>query len=175
MERLHEALFHVLAEFRRVPMRMSALFDLPPGEFMSLKHAMAQEDMQGGCGAPGAGHCDRQHDGREVNVSDLHARHHASMSALSQSLASLERKGYVTRSMSGQDRRKIVVALTPEGREIVQRNNARMDQVMRRAIERFGEAEARELLAQAHRFSGILDEAFSEVEAEMKEKGENRP
>ncbi|WP_017538283.1 MarR family winged helix-turn-helix transcriptional regulator [Nocardiopsis halophila] len=56
-------------------------------------------------------------DGR-VRMQELGERVYLSQSALSRSVARLERRGLVTRAMCDQDRRALFVACTDQGREL---------------------------------------------------------
>lgn len=139
-------MFHAFGDLRKLPMRTMAAFDLPVGEFMALQRIGAQD-------LPG-----------ERSVSDLHDKARFSMSAVSQSLASLERKGYVTRSMSAQDRRKITVSLTPEGEAFLRRIDERMDQTMQRVVERYGEADMWRLMEQVQRLLSVMEQVHHEMD-----------
>ena len=154
---LKDALFHVFAALGKLPARMGAALDMPPGEFMTL-HRIGLH------GPPW-----------ECPVSDLSVGTHVSMSAISQSLASLERKGYLTRSVSEQDRRRITVSLTPQGQDCARVVNQWMKWMMRRTIERYGEAEMWALIEQARRLIGVMERLHHEIANEIHAKGEMRP
>ena len=159
-QNLRDALFGAFADFRKLPLIMSAAFQMPPGEFMTLLRIGMQ-------GPPW-----------ECPVSELSAGTHVSMSAISQSLASLERKGYVTRSMSAQDRRRITVSLTPKGQDCTRQLNEQLERMMGRTIEEYGEAEMWALIEQTRRLTGVMERLHHEIAQEihaneLHAKGEN--
>lgn len=67
--------------------------------------------------------------GREnVLPTELSVELSLSTARVANTLNSLEKKGYITRSMSPQDRRKILVNITPSGREHVEQKRAEVHQ-----------------------------------------------
>jgi DNA-binding MarR family transcriptional regulator len=162
VEDLQDTLFRAMSDFRRMPARVLGLLDLSPGELATLKRiSLVQERQQ--CGACGGD--------EELYVSGLHDRDRMSMSMVSQSLSSLERRGFVTRSVSERDRRKIAVALTPAGEAYVRHVNQRMHTLIQRTAERFGEAELLLLVDQLHRLIEVMDAVRLDMEQEN--AGEN--
>jgi len=162
---LRDALFGAFADFRRMPLLLSEALHMPPGEFMTLHRI-------GGYGPPW-----------ECSVSDLSAKTRVSMSAMSQSLASLERKGYVKRSISERDRRRITVTLTPAGQACARKLNEQLELIMARTVEGYGEAEMWALIGQTRRLIDVMERAHREVARairhenrhENRSEGENRP
>ena len=67
--------------------------------------------------------------------------------AMSQRLASLERKGLIERRLDPTDRRGVVVSLTAEGRQLVDRIGAEHLANQRRLLAPLSEREQRELAA----------------------------
>jgi len=61
-------------------------------------------------------------------------------------LNSLENKGLVTRQMDKSDRRKILVELTQEGKEMAEKHNQMVVNNTARMLELLGEHDAKELL-----------------------------
>lgn len=158
MDALHESLFHAIVNLRKLPMRMSAFFNMAPGEFFTLKRVYTQ----GQCG----------NEEEESGVSGLKRDGQMSMPAISQALGSLERRGYVTRSISGQDRRKITVSITKAGTAFYEQVEARMHEVMTATMEAFGERELEQLVSETRRLLATFEEVErnmpSEVEGEKK-------
>ncbi len=141
--------FEAFHGLRKQPMHMMATFGLPLGEFMAL-HKIGDHPPPAAC-----------------TVSEL-CNEHISMSAVSQAIASMERKGWVTRSMSKKDRRKITVALTPEGQAFVDAMHERMDEIMRRTIAQYGEPELRTLIGMMRRLAEVNELVNRELAEEMK-------
>ena len=73
-------------------------------------------------------------------------------------LRSLERKGFVSRCKSGQDRRRIELRLLPEGAGPYRECHRRSVAIVRGLIDRLGEQEARSLLILLRRTVDIFDE-----------------
>lgn len=80
-----------------------------------------------------------------VNVSCIHHGNGMSMPALSQILGSLERKGYIERSVDARDRRKVTVTLTQGGEKLLAEAKESMDVMLDRFVEQFGEKDFAEL------------------------------
>ena len=158
---LRDALFGAFADFRRMPLLLSEALHMPPGEFMTLHRIGAH-------GPPW-----------ECSVSDLSAKTRVSMSAMSQSLASLERKGYVKRSISERDRRRITVTLTPAGQACARMLNEQLELIMARTIEGYGEDEMWALIGETRRLIDVMEQAHREIahaiSPQNHSEGENRP
>lgn len=159
MDTLHESLLHAMANFRKLPMHMSAMYNLSAGEFFTLKRVYCQDQ----CG----------NEEEEAGVSGLTRGGHMSMPAISQALGSLERRGYVTRSMSEQDRRKITVTITPQGAAFYGQIEAKMHAVMAAATEAFGKEALEHLVSETCRLVATFEDVQRNMQQE--EEGEKEP
>ena len=155
MEDLYDQLMRTMSRFRRLPMRMHDAIGLPPAEFHTLKR-MQDFTEHGDC-------CDES----PVNVSDLHDRERMSMPAVSQALGALERRGYVTRSISEQDRRKITVHLTPEGERFLVDTDRHMHETMDKVIARFGEDNMRTYLQLTEKLLTIMERTQPDMDGNV--------
>jgi DNA-binding MarR family transcriptional regulator len=75
-------------------------------------------------------------------------------------LNSLESKGLVTREIDKEDRRKIIVTITPKGKEVSSLQNKEHIDHFARVFERLGEADAREYVRLITRVTEINEDFF---------------
>lgn len=127
---IKEELVHAMLRIRKVGMPSSSGLDIRMGELIVMKR-LAEHPL-----------CPD----RDFHVSDIHSNLYMTKPALSQMLNVLEKKGYVSRRIDRSDRRKISVALTPEGEDILKRAKEDMDRTMGTIISRFGEENTRQLI-----------------------------
>lgn len=73
-----------------------------------------------------------------LNVSEIKDTLHISQSAVSQSLKSLEKKGYITRNIDINDRRKITISVTDRGHNIINISTKNQQRMMNELFLRFG-------------------------------------
>jgi MarR family transcriptional repressor of emrRAB len=84
----------------------------------------------------------------------------ANMSRISDALVS---RNLITRVLSAQDRRRMVLRITPEGEELVRRLLPQLWGPVRGMMAQFPEAEQQQLIAQLKRLQGTLEEAHRHV------------
>jgi DNA-binding MarR family transcriptional regulator len=82
-----------------------------------------------------------------LSVKDLAERLSMSVAAMSRSVEGLVQRGYVTRSESAADRRSRVIALLPQGRDVLDRLVAAREAALVEFAEDLGEAERNALHA----------------------------
>jgi Transcriptional regulators len=82
----------------------------------------------------------------QVYVSMLQKKMELTMPAVSQILNSLDKKGFIVRNISTEDRRKIYVKLTGEGKRILNEINDHNDKILGKFIELVGEDDIKELI-----------------------------
>jgi DNA-binding MarR family transcriptional regulator len=87
----------------------------------------------------------------------MHETLAVSKAAISQMLASLEKRGYIQRETDTGNRRKIIITLTPKGRATVNKTKEGMDGLMAHVITRFGEEDTRLLIRFLDRFMEVVD------------------
>ncbi len=78
----------------------------------------------------------------------------ANMSRISDALVS---RGLITRVLSAQDRRRMVLRITDEGEELVRRLLPTLWEPLRSLLLPFSEAEQQQLIAQLKQLHGVLD------------------
>ncbi|MDP4291091.1 MAG: transcriptional regulator [Bacteroidota bacterium] len=69
-----------------------------------------------------------------------------STARIAATLRNLEKKGYITREIDVNDRRQVIVTLTPLGKEVVEKNCQKMLDISRQTLESLGEHDAKELV-----------------------------
>jgi len=77
-------------------------------------------------------------------------------SAVSQMIASLEDKGYITREINRNDRRKFEFSITGKGQELVEDLRNTMNFVIKETITRFGEDNMRQFIRLIYQFTDTL-------------------
>lgn len=103
MQKEYAELFSAFTQFRKL--HMSDLFpNMNHSEFATLMHI------------GGANKCLNE---EKVKVSTLSERMRINITAVSRTLKVLEKKNYIQRTVSAQDRRITYVELTPEGAEVL--------------------------------------------------------
>lgn len=70
----------------------------------------------------------------------------------------LEEKGQITRAHSSEDRRRVLVKITPEGHDALKRKHEQFHEGTIAFLEKLGEEDARDLARILHRFNEIIDE-----------------
>jgi DNA-binding MarR family transcriptional regulator len=93
-----------------------------------------------------------------------HAMHETlcvSKAAVSQILGSLEKRGYIRRSIDCDNRRKIIITLTKKGKSAVDKGQRHMDDLMAHIIERLGEEDVRNFVRLLDRFAEVVDETVN--------------
>jgi DNA-binding MarR family transcriptional regulator len=78
--------------------------------------------------------------------------------AVSQMLSCLEKKGFLTREINKENRRCIVLSLTPKGMEFIEKTQRETEKRLAGIIKRFGENETRRLITLINRFLSIMEE-----------------
>jgi DNA-binding MarR family transcriptional regulator len=89
----------------------------------------------------------------------------ASSARVAMALKSLEAKGYVERRIDQTDRRKILVSITPLGRELVLSDREEMHNRMVVILKELGEADAAEFIRIVSRITEIALSVFKEDKA----------
>lgn len=99
---------------------------------------------------------------QNISVSDIQNNLYITKPAVSQMLNSLEKKGYISREIDTNDRRKILVALTPKGQDIVKSMREYFNNMLSEIIDRLGEDNTIQLIELFNRFADISEELKSE-------------
>ena len=92
-----------------------------------------------------------------ATTAELQKKLFVSKPAVSQMYKSLEKKGYIYRETDKNDRRKVVVTLTPKGHEILQQVKEYFDDRLAEIITQFGEENTIQLIELFNRFADISE------------------
>jgi len=79
-------------------------------------------------------------------ISDIQKHLYTSAAAVSKMLGVLEKKGYIVREINRQNRRTLIITLTAEGKEMLNRLEAESGGKLMEIILRLGEKEAEQLI-----------------------------
>lgn len=94
-----------------------------------------------------------------VTATDLATQEHIRPQSLTRLLASLDKRGFVSRQPDGADRRRLLIAITAEGKKALIRDVRKKEAWLARVMERVLSPVERELLFQASR---LLDRLTGE-------------
>ncbi len=93
-----------------------------------------------------------------LTAGDLAIREHIRPQSLTRLLASLERRGYVSRQPDRRDRRRLLITLTPAGKKALAADVRKKEAWLAKRMERTLSPEERALLLRASRFLDRLAE-----------------
>ncbi|NMC55743.1 MAG: MarR family transcriptional regulator, partial [Eubacteriaceae bacterium] len=157
---LKEQLIRTMMRFRKIGMAFPADLDIRMGEIM-IMNGIA------GHFPPGMRFGDEKcqfDEHKKTFVSELQKMHHITKPAISQMLNGLENKGYISREMDRQDRRKVSVTLTQKGEDILKRSKEYADNMLDKTISRFGEDNTRKLIELFSQLVDISEQIRNETE-----------
>ena len=89
-----------------------------------------------------------------------------SKAAVSQMLGTLENRGLITRETDPQNRRTIIVKLTKEGNEMIDRVEQKFNYYICMMIERFGEKDTKEIIRLIYKFADIIKDIQNDSSGE---------
>lgn len=96
-----------------------------------------------------------------IYVSELAERMEIATSAVSRMLNSIERKGFITRTVNAKDRRNTYVCLTPAGSKILADSTREMGVLWKRLIKRMGDEDTRTLIELWSKLAIIMEEEMN--------------
>lgn len=97
-----------------------------------------------------------------IYMSELQDQLCISKAAISQIANNLENKGYLTREINKNNRRKLIITLTPEGREAMRQAEIKFDEMLSAFISRIGSHDLLEVVRLFNRFADIAEELMRE-------------
>jgi len=154
---LKEQLIRSMFRFKKVGMAFRPRIDISMGEIALMK-----------------GLDDRSSNpGKKNFVSSVQKSLNITKPAISQMYNTLEKKGYITREIDTNDRRKIIVTLTPEGQEILKGMMGAADSLLNEVITRLGEEDTKQLIELFNRFVDVTESLRNERCENDNKKGEN--
>ena len=93
-----------------------------------------------------------------IYLHDLQNTLHISKAAISQIANNLEKKGYLIREINKENRRKLTVTLTSEGREALQQAESEFDKMLSEFFTLLGEKDSNEMVRLFSRFADIAED-----------------
>ncbi|MGD1818304.1 MAG: MarR family winged helix-turn-helix transcriptional regulator [Pleomorphochaeta sp.] len=98
-----------------------------------------------------------------VKISDIKGFLSFSKGAVSQKLASLEKKGYIQRTINKNNRRNIIVTLTPEGHNLMKQHYAGFTNKLSQIISRLGEDNVKQMILLINKMIEITEDINNEA------------
>ena len=160
---LKRELVHVMFRLKNMGMQLpnkyiaSKNIDLNLTEITFLMHLAKPEDFPSS-----HHHHPHPHHHHPHKPSDIKDFMCVSKGAISQTISSLEKKGYVTREINPENRRKLNVTLTEKGIAILKDSQDDMDDMMLTLLNKFGEDNTKNLVALLNKFADVMKEVESE-------------
>lgn len=96
------------------------------------------------------------------NVNGICETLHITKPAVTYLLNSLEKDGYIVRSIDTADRRRIEIKLTDKSRETIRTSRKSHEIFINEVLRRFGETNSRNFIRLLNRFADIIDELKEE-------------
>ena len=93
-----------------------------------------------------------------VKISDIKKFLSISKGAISHNLASLEKKGYITRTINENNRRNVIVTLTDDGRAIMKEHYSQFTNKLEEIVSRLGEDNVKQLISIVNKMTEISTE-----------------
>jgi DNA-binding MarR family transcriptional regulator len=155
-DELKNRLLHSLFLFKRVTFSISRSLSNTGNDGLSAAELSAL-----GC----IGRCGTE-DCAPAEETTHHAMHETlsvSKAAVSQMLGSLEKRGYIRREIDRDNRRKIIITLTKKGKTAIDTGQKRLDDLMTRIVDRFGERDARNFVHLLEHFAEVVEEAVNKT------------
>lgn len=90
-----------------------------------------------------------------LNVPQLQEELHITKPAISYILNSLEKKNYIQRTIDEKDRRKISIAVTPQGKAAAEQSTRAYEQMWQQLLSRFGESDMQTLISLLYRLLDV--------------------
>lgn len=90
-----------------------------------------------------------------------------SRSSVAQMLNTMEEAGYIERTISQEDRRKMLLGLTHEGLELLAKIQHRLDEAVRVLEERMGEKDSEQLIVLLNKAAGVFFEISDKTDRQV--------
>ena len=143
---LKEEIVKALFRFRKVGMILPKSADLNMTELLVMRRIEEMSTLAD----------------NSINLSEIHCNLHITKSAISQMLNSLEKKGYIQRSIDVSDRRRVLVNLTENGTMVVKETKESVNNHLGEIVSRLGDENTKQLI--------LLLEQVSDISEELKDQ-----
>ena len=98
----------------------------------------------------------------QIDFSEMREFLCISKGAVSQTISTLEKKGYVTRETNKENRRKVDVKVTEKGLSVLKDARVDMDDMMIQILKKFGVDNTKELISLLNKFADVMKESQHE-------------
>jgi DNA-binding MarR family transcriptional regulator len=102
-----------------------------------------------------------------VGLSDIREQLSVSRAAVSQMLGVLEKKGYINRDIDRNNRRNLIVTVTTEGRQVLERQYDEFNDRLGKIISRLGVDDVKQMIKIVNRMIEITNDLESEQKKEV--------
>lgn len=169
---MNSELIHVMFRLKNMGMQLpnkyisSKNVDLNLTEFTFLMHLVSPDELPHAQHHPHHHHhfdCGIEKSG-DINLKEIRDFLCISKGAVSQTITSLEKKGYVTREINPDNRRKLNVIVTEKGIDVLKGCQNDMDDMMLNILNKFGEENTKELISLLNKFADVMRDVESVVE-----------
>lgn len=93
-----------------------------------------------------------------TRISDIQNQLNVSKSAVSKMLGVLEKKGYIYRDIDKENRRNLVITLTPEGKDILKELEQNLDALIEKIILYLGKDQSEQFVESINSFASATDD-----------------
>lgn len=98
--------------------------------------------------------------GLRVTATDLIARTQLLKSQMNRILTQLERNGFILRSRDEEDKRRIIISLTPAGAEAYRTQHGEIETILQKLVERLGEERTLNAVSEINSITEIIAEVL---------------
>ena len=102
--------------------------------------------------------CQLESDDKNTDLTSIREYLAVTKASVSQMLASLEKRGLLVREIDPDNRRNLIVTLTPEGAERLQYKEAQVEQRLKGLLSDLGETDAQHFITLVDKMNTILSE-----------------
>ena len=142
---LMKKLLHAMFRFKKVRV------ELPPDGNIHISEIIAMKRIND------------TKDGNIFEPSSVANEMHVSKAAVSQTISSLENKGYITRQIGKSDKRRFEIMLTDKGKRLVEIMDSHVERQFTEIIEKFGKDNTLELIRLINEFSDIAENVHADI------------
>lgn len=91
-----------------------------------------------------------------IQISDIQKYLFITKAAVSKMLGVLEKKGYVNRDIDQKNRRKLIITLTPKGKDVLKHTDKSFDDLLAKVISELGADDTKQFARIINRLADIL-------------------
>ncbi len=103
-----------------------------------------------------------------IDIADIKEYLSISKGAVSQKLSSLEKKGYIQRTINENNRRNLIITLTPKGKTLMKNHYSKFSNKLEKIVNRLGQDNVREIIQLVNKMTEITNEINNDIENDEK-------